>query len=47
MSLLVGRLLAPSYYMRLLIYVTPVRMDYWPDRNFAAAPEKIEVDRVG
>jgi hypothetical protein len=35
------------YYMRILIYVTPTRVAHWPDRDFAAAPQTIEVSQVG
>jgi hypothetical protein len=39
-----------SYYMRILIYVTPRRAWFWPTRDFASAPEELdlgEVRRVG
>ncbi len=39
-----------SYYMRILIYVTPRRVLFWPTRDFTAAPEELnpaEVRRVG
>jgi hypothetical protein len=39
-----------SYYMRILIYVTPQRAWFWPTRDFASAPEELdlgEVHRVG
>jgi hypothetical protein len=36
-----GRLLLPAYYMRIAVYVTPTRMLWWPDRDFAAAPRAI------
>lgn len=47
MSSWLGRRLLKSYYMRILIYVTPRRIDYWPTRDFAAAPQRIEVAHVG
>lgn len=42
-----GRRLLPSYYMRLLIYVTPVRIAYWPSRDFSRPAQEIEVSHVG
>ncbi|WNG86302.1 pyridoxamine 5'-phosphate oxidase family protein [Mycobacterium sp. ITM-2016-00317] len=45
-----GRRLWWSYHLRLLIYVTPRRVLYWPTRDFASAPEELdlsEVRRVG
>lgn len=45
-----GRRLWWSYYMRILIYVTPRRALYWPTRDFTASPEELnisEVRRVG
>lgn len=47
MSSWVGKLLLKPYYMRILIYVTPRRIDYWPTRDFAAVPQRIEVAHVG
>ena len=46
MSSFLGRLFFDWYYMRLLIYVTPQRIHYWPGRDFAAAPQLIEVAHV-
>lgn len=46
-SSLMGRWMIPAYYMRILVYVTPRRMRYWPTRDFAAAPQEIEVSNVG
>jgi hypothetical protein len=43
----IGKLMMPSYYMRILIYVTPRRIRWWPTRDFAAAPQELEVARVG
>ena len=46
----IGRRLWWSYYMRLVIYVTPRRALAWPTRDFSASPEEIdlsEVRRVG
>lgn len=46
----IGRRLWWSYYMRLLIYVTPRRALYWPTRDFTSSPEELdlaEVRRVG
>lgn len=45
-----GRRLWWSYYMRLLIYVTPRRGLYWSTRDFTSPPEELdlrEVRRVG
>jgi hypothetical protein len=45
-----GRRLWWSYYMRLLIFVTPRRALFWPTRDFTSAPEELdlsEVRRVG
>ena len=39
-----------SYYMRILIYVTPRRALFWPTRDFTSSPEELdlgEVRRVG
>jgi hypothetical protein len=41
MSSFIGRWLMWPYYMRILIYVTPRRMLWWPTRDFAAAPQLI------
>ena len=30
-----------QYYMRLLIYVTPERMLYWPTRDFTIDPQEV------
>jgi hypothetical protein len=42
-----GRIMMAPYYMRILIYVTPTRIRYWPSRDFTATPEAIEVPNVG
>lgn len=45
-----GRRLWWSYYMRILIYVTPRRAWFWPTRDFTSSPEELnlsEVRRVG
>jgi hypothetical protein len=45
-----GRRLWWSYYMRLLIHVTPRRALFWPTRDFTSSPEELdlsEVRRVG
>lgn len=50
MSSWLGRRLFWSYYMRILIYVTPRRVLYWPDRDFRREPVELdpsEVRRVG
>lgn len=47
MSSWLGKRLMWPYYMRLLVYVTPRRIRYWPTREFAAAPQELEVPHVG
>jgi hypothetical protein len=45
-----GRRLMWPYYIRLLIYVTPRRVLFWPTRDFSSRPEELdltEVRRVG
>jgi hypothetical protein len=45
-----GRRLFWGYYLRIVIYVTPRRALYWPERDFTRAPEELdlgEVRRVG
>jgi len=37
-----GRRILPGYYMRILIYVTPRRALFWPDRDFSKAPEELD-----
>lgn len=46
MSSFAGRLLFPSYYWRLAIYVTPVHAFFWPTRDFAAPPERIDLKEL-
>lgn len=41
-----GRRLWWSYYMRILIYVTPRRALHWPTRDFASAPEELDLAEV-
>ncbi|WP_460359267.1 pyridoxamine 5'-phosphate oxidase family protein [Mycobacterium sp. ZZG] len=41
-----GRRLWWSYYMRILIYVTPRRALYWPTRDFTAAPDELDLAEV-
>ena len=46
----IGKRLWWSYYMRIAIYVTPRRALFWPNRDFSASPEQLdlrEVRRVG
>lgn len=45
-STFVGRKLMWPYYMRLLIYVTPRRALFWPTRDFASAPEELDLADV-
>lgn len=47
MSSWLGRRLMWPYYMRILVYVTPERMRYWPTRDFTAEPQALEVSHVG
>jgi hypothetical protein len=47
MSSWLGRTLMFPYYMRLLLYVTPTRIRWWPTRDFSADPTEIEVPHVG
>jgi hypothetical protein len=35
-----------SYYMRILIYVTPRRGWFWPSRDFASAPQDLDLSGV-
>jgi hypothetical protein len=35
------------YYMRLLIWVTPRRVVFWPEGDFSRAPKEVEVAHVG
>jgi hypothetical protein len=39
MSSFFGRRLFPSWYQRVLIYVTPRRVLFWPTREFTTAPD--------
>jgi hypothetical protein len=41
------RALTGWYYMRLLIYVTPRRIRWWPDGDFEQPAQEIEVSDVG
>jgi Pyridoxamine 5'-phosphate oxidase len=41
-----GRRIWWSYYMRILIYVTPRRALFWPTRDFTVAPEELNLDEV-
>lgn len=43
----IGQRMMWPYYMRILIYVTPTRIHHWPSRDFASAPQTIEVNHVG
>ncbi|OBA96536.1 pyridoxamine 5'-phosphate oxidase [Mycobacteriaceae bacterium 1482268.1] len=42
----VGKRLLWPYYLRLLIYVTPRRALFWPDRDFSAAPQELDINEV-
>ena len=41
-----GKRLWWSYYMRLLIYVTPQRAWFWPTRDFSSTPEELDLNEV-
>jgi Pyridoxamine 5'-phosphate oxidase len=41
-----GRRIMWPYYLRLLIYVTPRRALFWPDRDFTRAPVELNVREV-
>ena len=41
-----GRRLMWSYYMRLLIYVTPRRALFWPTRDFTQSPAELDLREV-
>ena len=41
-----GRRLMWPYYIRLLIYVTPRRVLFWPTRDFTSPPEELEIAEV-
>jgi hypothetical protein len=42
----IGRRLWWSYYMRILIYVTPRRALFWPTRDFTGQPEELDLNEV-
>jgi Pyridoxamine 5'-phosphate oxidase len=42
----IGRRMWWSYYMRILIYVTPRRALFWPTRDFTVAPEELDLSEV-
>jgi hypothetical protein len=42
-----ARYLFDWYYMRLMIYVTPRRILWWPAGDFERTPLEVGVDRVG
>jgi Pyridoxamine 5'-phosphate oxidase len=41
-----GRRMMWPYYIRLLIYVTPRRAVFWPNRDFTCSPEELDVSEV-
>lgn len=43
MSSYLGRRMFPTWYVRLLIYVTPRRLLFWSQRDFTATPEELDV----
>src|SRR5262245_49032823 len=46
MSSFIGRRLIPSYYWRLAIYASPVSAYFWPTRDFAATPERLDMKEL-
>ena len=42
----IGKRMWWSYYMRLLIYVTPQKAWFWPSRDFTSPPEELDVRQV-
>ena len=42
-----SRKLIDCYYMRLRILITPLRILWWPNGDFAREPQRIEVNHVG
>jgi hypothetical protein len=46
MSSFVGRRLFSSYHLRILIYVTPSRAWYWPDKNFESPPQSVDLEEL-
>lgn len=42
----IGRRMWWSYYMRIVIYVTPRRVLFWPNRDFSTAPKEIDPSAV-
>ncbi len=41
-----GKRLGWPYHLRLMIYVTPRRVLYWPTRDFSLPPEELDVNEV-
>jgi len=41
-----GRRFFWSYYLRLLIYVTPRHALFWPTRDFASSPDELDLSEV-
>ena len=46
MSSFIGRRLFPSYYWRLVIYVTPVRAFFWPTEDFTMQPQPLDLEEL-
>jgi hypothetical protein len=42
----VGRRVFSPYYLRLLIFVTPVKVWYWPTRDFSRGPQFLDLREV-
>lgn len=42
----IGRRLFPHYYLRVPVYVTPLRGYFWPTRDFASVPRPIDVENL-
>jgi hypothetical protein len=41
-----GRRVMWPYYIRILIYVTPRRALFWPNRDFTQSPEELDLNEV-
>lgn len=46
MSSRAGKRIFWAYYMRILIYVTPRRALYWPNRDFTCTPEELDLSEL-
>jgi len=41
-----GRRLYPYYFVRIRIYVTPLRAYFWASRDFASTPEQLDLNEL-